>query len=345
MAISCSGFASRLWPFNFAMLQVVDDNKNEDIRTSISDGDEDSDFECEDKSEAPGSMPDLEPANVPLDPRTAPEIPDSKFKPYHQDYLPAEEITDNIFKLLKEPLKKSKSPTKGSIYALSNQDYPGYIKIGRTRLSISSRRKSIERCVSYKLRVYNVNDFCCVQNYQRLEKLIHEELRNVRQKFACYCRKKDPDSDCSTMHGEWFAISEVEASKSINRWRKWMSSGPYTEGALRPMEQLKIDYYNGCAAQVQFRWTDFVEFPWWKLQWIWLCNELHGPRLDKPSCSRWDSLCKHWKSNFLFYFSTLIFSHALFIITDMLPPALISIRYLAFANSMFLGGSALLYAA
>ena len=345
MAISCSGSAFRLWPFNLAMFHLVDDIKSEDTRSSISDSDEDSDPECEDKSEVPGTMLDLDSTNVPLDPRTAPETPDSMFKPYNQGCLHAAEIKDSIFKLLKEPLKKSKSPTKGCIYALSIENYPGYIKIGRTRISIASRRKSIEKCVSYNLRVYNVNDSCRVQHYQRLERLIHEELQNERRTFACHCRKKTTDSDCSMFHGEWFAVSEVEASKVINRWRKWMCSNPYTGGILRPAEQLKIDYLNGLAAQVHFQWSDFVDFPWWKLQWIWLYNELHGPRPENSTCSRWDSLCKHWKSNFLFYLSTLIFSHALFITTAMLPPALISIRYLAFANSIFLGGSAIYYAA
>ena len=339
MAINCSGFASRAWPYNFPMPQLIDDSENGDIWTSA----EDSEFEREDNAETPDTMLDVEPTNVPLDPRTAPETADSKFKPYYQDCLSDEEITDNIFKLLKEPLKKSKNPTKGYIYALSNKDYPGYIKIGRTGVSIAGRRKSIERCVSDKLRVYNFNDFYRVQDYQRLEKLIHEELRNERRKLACHCGKKDTDSDCLIMHGEWFAISEVEASEVINRWRKWMSSEPYTERALRPTEQLKIDYYNGRAAKVHFQWSDFVEFPMWKLQWIWLYNELHGSRLDRPS--RWDSLCKHWKSNLLLYLAGSVYSLALFTISVMLPPALASVLFLAFANSTFVGVSAIWYAA
>ncbi len=323
------------------MLQLGDDSESADIWTS----DEDSESEREDNAEASGPVLDLEPTNVSSDPRAVPQTPGSKFKPYHQGDLPSAEIRDNVFRLLQGPLTQSKTPTKGYIYALSIENCPGYVKIGRTRVSISSRRKAIERCVSYKLQVYNDNDFYRVQNYERLEKLIHEELRNERQKFACCCRKKTADDDCSTMHGEWFAISEVKASEVINTWRKWMSSDPYTERALRPTEQLKIDYYNGYAAKVQFQWTDFVDFPRWKLQWIWLYNELHKSRPDKPSCSRWDSLCKHWKSNLFFYLSTLMFSYALFIILAMLPPALISIRNFAWANSIFLAVSAILYAA
>ena len=323
------------------MVQLVNNSESGDTWTS----DEDSGFEREDHAEAPDTMLDLEPTNVPSDPRAAPKTSGLKFEPYHPRNLPAEEITDNMFKLLKESLKKSKNPSKGYIYALSIENCPGYIKIGRTGLSIASRRKAIERCVSYKLQVYNNNDFYRVQNYQRLEKLIHEELRNERQKFACRCGKKATDNDCSTKHGEWFAISEAKASEVINTWRKWMSTDPYTEGALRPTEQLKIDYYNRYAAKVQFQWTDFVEFPWWKLQWLWLYEELHKSRPQKPNCSRWDSLCKHWKSNVVFYLGTLIFSHALFIVLDIFPLAFIPIRYFAFVNSILLGGSALLYAA
>ena len=323
------------------MLHLVDDSESGDTWTI----DEDSESERENNAEASGTMLDPEPTNVPLDPRTAPKAPGSKFEPYDQGHSSVAEITNNVFKLLKEPLKKSKTTTKGYIYALSIESCPGYIKIGRTAVSIPSRRKAIERCVSYSLRVYNDNDFYRVGNYERLERLIHEELRNQRQKFACRCRKKATDVDCSTVHGEWFAISEVKASEVINRWRKWMSSDPYTEKALRRTEQLKIDYYNGYAAGVQFQWTDFVEFPRWKLLCIWLYNALHESRSDKPSCSRWDSLCKHWKSNTIYYFTTLIYLHALIVVLKNLPPALVSVRYLAFANSIVFGVSAILYAA
>ncbi len=265
------------------------------------------------------------------------------FERYHQDTLSVTEVKHKVFKLLEQSLEPSNNQSQGYVYALSMEQCPGYIKIGYTGDSIKTRIQAIEKCVPYKLQVYNKNDFHLVPNYQRVEKLIHEELRNERRKFACFCRKKATENDCLGMHGEWFAISETEASEVVDRWRKWMSSDPYTERKLRPTEQLRIDYYRSRAAL--FRWTDFVEVPWWKLKWLWLHNELHKPRPEKPNCSRWDSLCKHWMLNLFFLFTTFMFSYALFIILAMLPSALISTRYLALVNSIFLGGSAILYAA
>ena len=324
------------------MSSLIDESWSRYIWTCIGNSDKDSKCEHEDSAQAPGTMPALESMNISLDPPAAPRILGLEFERFHKDHLDVAEVTNNVFKLMKEPLKESKSPAQGYIYALSIKGHPGYVKIGRTGVSIASRRKAIEKCVSYELQVYDNNDFHRIPNYQILEKLIHEELRNERQKFSCRCGRKTTDSDCLTAHGEWFAISPIKASEVINRWRKWISSGPYTEGILRHTEQLKIDYYNGCAA---FQWTDFVEFPRWKLLYIWLSDELHRSRPGKPGCSRWDSLCKHWKSNLTFYVACFIFSYNLFIISAILPSTLISIRFFAFANSIFLGVSAILFAA
>ena len=313
--------------------------------TCIGNSDEDSKYEQEDSAEAPGTMPDLKSTNVPLDPPAAPRILGLEFERYHKDHKDIAEVTDKVFKLMKKPLKRCKDPTRGYIYALSIENYPGYVKIGYTGDSISSRLEAIEKCVSYKLRRYDDNDYYRIPHYQRLEKLIHAELRNERRKFDCRCVKKATANDCSRIHGEWFAISQTEASVVINRWRRWISTDPYTGGTLRPSEQLKIDYYNGCK---DFRWSDFVEFPRWKLQYLWLYNELHRPRPEKLNCSRWDSLCKYWKSNLLFYATTFMLSQTLSVILNRLPSTSIYIGCFILANKTIWGiwgGFALLYAA
>ena len=169
------------------------------------------------------------------------------FEPYDNSELSSTRIKHNVFALLQKDLGMSKDPGQGYVYALSMEQYPGYIKIGRTSVSIVERQKSIERCVRYKLHVFNQNDFYPVPNYERVENLTHEELRNERRKFACPCRKKAPGSDPS-MHDEWFAISEAKAAEVVDRWRKWMYSNPYTELKMRSAEQLKIDYYNVCGS-------------------------------------------------------------------------------------------------
>ena len=304
--------------------------------------DEDSESEWEDSAEASTTMPDLELTNVSLDHPAASHILELKFERYENNHLSPKNVRDNIFNLIKKPLKQSKNPTEGYIYALSIENHPGYIKIGHTRVSIESRLKAIGKCIPYKLRLYDDNDYYRIPNYRRLEMLIHAELHNERRKFDCRCGEKATGNDGLKTHGEWFAISETEASVVINRWRKWMSTDPYSGKVLRATEQLKIDYYNG---RTDFRWSDFMDFPRLKLQYLWLHNELHRPRPEKLNCSRWDSLCKHWGSNLVFYVAYFIFSYALFVVSAILPSALISIGYFAFVNSTFLGSLAIWYAA
>lgn len=260
------------------------------------------------------------------------------FEPYDQS---STQTRPNVFALLQKNLEMSNEPSRGFVYALSMEQYPGYIKIGRTGDSVLKRLGCIERCVGYKLRVFNENDFFKVPNYERVENLVHEELRNERRKFACPCKKNATGND--SMHEEWFAISEAKAAEVIDRWRKWMMSNPYTGLKLRRAEQLKIDYYN-VSPSSSFRWTDFVEFPRWKLLYIWLYNELHQSRPHITNCSRWDSLCKHWKSNLLFCFTTWSLSYIL----NMLPLTSIYIGYYILANKTvwyIWGGFAMFYAA
>ena len=385
MAISCSGFASRLWPFNFAMFQLVDDIKNENTRTSISDSDEDSDSKWKDDTKAAYTLTSVEPSpltpllgtskrpklgqssNIAIDsPAIAAgdrsgfaEAPDPvsknvsprrmrepSFSSHDQGKLRVTNSTNNVFNLLLKDLGNSDDPNQGYVYALSMEGYKGYIKIGCTSVSIATRVMDIQRCVRYNLNVFNENDHHLVPNYKRVEELIHEELRKERRQYPCsVCppNKTAMGTSYPKWHNEWFEISEARASEVVDKWRDYMWSDPYCKGQLRPTERLKIAYYRRCA--VQLPWTDFVKFPRWKLPRIWLYEELYTSRPHKRNCSRWDSLCEHWKSNLVFFLGTLIFSHTLFIVLAMLPPAFISIRHLALANSIFLGGSALLYAA
>ena len=266
------------------------------------------------------------------------------FEPYDEE-LSSEEITHNVFELLQQDLRMSKDLGWGYIYALS---MPGYIKIGRTRVSITDRLAAVERCAGCKLRVFNKSDYSIVPNYERVEKLIHEELRNERRRFACPCRKKATGSEPS-MHDEWFAISEAKAAEVIDRWRKYMYSAPYTELKLRPAERLKIDYYNMCGSfPGSFQWNNFINFPRWKIQYMWLYNELFGSRPQRPGCSRWESLCKHWKSNLLFYATPIMLLETLSFNLNKLPSTPVYIGYLVLVNKIIWGvwgGFALLYAA
>ena len=263
--------------------------------------------------------------------------------PFDKDPLSLTEINCNILDLLQQPLEQ-KSLTEGHVYAFSIEDYSGYMKIGQTKNLIPRRAKEIERCIQpYNLKANNPDDFRRFSNYKRVERLVFAELRNKRRRLRCNCKATTTDIDYVTDHAEWFAIGEDEAFAVVNRWRNWMASDPYIEGMLRPSEQLKIDYYKAHPSRVQ--WNEFMNFPRWKSWYIWFYQKLHKRRAEKRSCSRWDSLRKHWMLNLIIYTSTLLFSYALFFARILLPSTYVSIHYFVFTNGIMLGGLAILYAA
>ena len=291
------------------------------------------------------------------------------FNRYHQDIMPVSQLTHNVFDLMREPLEQNKSKKcsskkktmgnqdEGYIYILYIEGYEGYVKIGRTEKKIEKRQKQINKCIKYPLKIIKGEDFCAVPNHKRVERLIHEELRNDRRKFPCDCgrtaRKKNDceESDGLTMHGEWFQLGQARACEVVGRWRKWMSSGPYVEGHLRPLEQLRIDYYDKNpqlkrkmkTVGNEWRWNDFMNFPGWKFRYLWIYNELHKSRPERSNCSRWESLRKYWKSNVVLCLVFVLLSCFFFVAKDCLPLAPISV--FVSLHSIVFCGLTILYAA
>lgn len=279
------------------------------------------------------------------------------FEAYHKGRIPITRVTHKVFDTMQTVLSGKKDSDDGHIYTLRLAERPGFVKIGRTKNPIDKRKSQISRCITYSLEVINDDDYCPVENHTRVERLIHEELRNYRQSFRCACKQSKPHSDPSdgmTTHGEWFAIDEAKAVEVVTRWRKWMSTKPYRDGSLKLREKQRINVYrkdsNRMNAMVvgqddDWRWHIFMRHTPWQLRLLWLYANLFEERYERPTCSPWDSLWKHWKSNVLFGLVFFLLSCFLFALSEFL---LLSFEFApspALLNTLVLGSGAILYAA
>jgi len=287
------------------------------------------------------------------------------FHPSHPETRSISEIIYAIFELMKKPLSDRKDLDKGHIYTLRIPERPGYIKIGRTKDTIRKRQSQINVCIKYALEAINDDDRCKVPNHTRVETLIHTELYNYREFFSCTCRRKSNSRqhDCegfggSTKHGEWFKIDETKAAEVVGRWRTWMSSKPYCDGALRPTEKMRIEDYSEnldrmnsmiTANGKDWRWDKFMRFSRLRLCFIWLRimlhEERHKGRPVKLTRSRWDSLWTDWQVNLLFYFTFFVFSLMISVVSNLLPSTVGFVPVFPLINSVTLGSWAILYAA
>ncbi len=100
---------------------------------------------------------------------------------------------------------------RGYIYILSNEDDPGLVKIGYTQNVARRLVQWRKDCgIDYHLE-YQSHE---IPFAQRIEKIIHAELRPVRYLKACPGHPK--------LHKEWFRISLEGAKKTVDYWIHWM---------------------------------------------------------------------------------------------------------------------------
>lgn len=287
-----------------------------------------------------------------------------KFSPYHNPKLKVLQITHEVFKEMQKSLIYSKKDDYGCIYTLSMEDYPGYIKIGRTTRPIEKRQSEINACIPYKLKVINDDDRCQFAHHSRVESLIIAALGNARQSFECPCKKtrKQKLHDCEgfsglTKHGEWFKIDEATAIETVRRWRSWMSLGPYLDGLLRWSEETRVCYYSRnpdrmksmlASDEESWHWDEFMKISnarlWNMRVQNFLFRERHEGSPVKPTSSRWDSLWTHWQANLLFFVTFFVVSLALSLVSILLPSTVGNTLF-PLINSLILGSGAIFYAA
>ena len=211
------------------------------------------------------------------------------------------ENTYSVFDLMKENIVKSNF-NDGWIYILRSATNPHLLKIGSTSKTARERKIRITHCIGTELKVLDVENLFRTPNHFRVEKLIHRELYNFEKKLNC--------KTCKKAHKEWFEVSEEKAVEVVERWKRWMSTDPYSNGQLSHPEVLRIDSCAKNAAVMRgmispdgqsWRWDDFMATPPFYFKYLRLSAFLFAKRFTgKSDHSRWESLLCHWKSNLAF---------------------------------------------
>jgi hypothetical protein len=126
---------------------------------------------------------------------------------------------------------------EGFIYIFKSDDYPGYVKIGKTKRKPADRIKEWERQHKFTcIYVVDPNDKL-FKHYGIVEQLVQAELWNERRSFKCKkCGKEHQfmmGDRVGTVHGEWFEVTEAHALEVVEKWRSWIvTHRPYTRRAI-----------------------------------------------------------------------------------------------------------------
>ena len=241
------------------------------------------------------------------------------FERYHSEEKSVGVIVDNIFgEIVKDnPSTSVDGEHTGCIYIIRIVGRPGYVKIGVTEGPISVRLKQLQSCTTIDLQVIGDLGATRIPFYKRVERLIHMDLCNKRHFFRCQCKQAQKKhhssaSDGLTKHGEWFAVSEPEAKKTVEKWKAWMQSRPYSEDGRLEKEWERIvnycrehpSYYRKTVIieeQTEERWKSFMNGSY---DHHWLRRQLLDSRRGKANQpgkpSRWVSIQNNWKENMLF---------------------------------------------
>ena len=256
------------------------------------------------------------------------EIPDFlDFKPFYTEEESVGTIVNNIFNKTEEniPSVESEGPTHGYIYIFRIVGRPGYVKIGITEGPIRPRLKQVQSCTKFKLEVLGQSSPTLIRFYERAEKLIHMDLRNKRHYFKCKCKrtKAGHDSEANdglTKHGEWFAVSESEAEKVVEKWKGLMQLEPYNEdGELKLEWKTRIknceahpDYFRTTVPTEEKnneRWKSFMNGYYDHSLFRQVFLDARPKKDNRPArASRWVSLKDNWKDNALFWWSHSLLS-------------------------------------
>ncbi|KAH7313119.1 T5orf172 domain-containing protein [Rhexocercosporidium sp. MPI-PUGE-AT-0058] len=136
---------------------------------------------------------------------------------------------------------KKAATKEGYIYILKAPQFfarerPGQMPLVKIGMAMNPDRRVKEISKSCKMddleRVSDTEDSSC-RNYYKIEKLVHDELADYKQGLIC-AGKHRTKKDVETEHREWFAVSEIVALQTVQRWRRFMDQEPYDgRGILR----------------------------------------------------------------------------------------------------------------
>ena len=107
------------------------------------------------------------------------------------------------------------------IFEVQNVNVPArpVLKIGRTARPLWQRRQELERCLRRPIRIVHHSVYRKTLHFERLERVVHASSDARRHQFLC--------QKCQRIHSEYFCISPATASRTLDRWRKWLETEPY----------------------------------------------------------------------------------------------------------------------
>ena len=262
------------------------------------------------------------------------EMPDSlDFKPFYSEKEKEEKeekvgtTINKIFHKMKRKISSAESQraTHGYIYIFRIVGRPGYVKIGVTEGPIERRLKQVQSCTKFKLEVLGQSSPTLIRYYERAEKLIHMDLRNKRHFFECKCKQEkavhsSEANDGLTKHGEWFAVSESEAEKVVEKWKGLMHLEPYNEDG-----ELKLDWktrIKNCQTHPGYfketvpaeekndeRWKSFMNGYYDHSLFRQVFLDARPKTDNRPARpSRWVLMKDNWKDNALFWLTHSLLS-------------------------------------
>jgi hypothetical protein len=152
------------------------------------------------------------------------------FGPYFKDQWTIPRINKAILKKIAAPLECHK---KGWVYMFRRKNLSEMVKIGFTKSDPDARMRQQMQACKFEI---EFREHYEVDNPQRVESLIHAELRLFRRKEvscngvdACISKEKARKGEGGKEHGEWFEVTTEKAAKVMLRWVKWMNCQPYSQ--------------------------------------------------------------------------------------------------------------------
>jgi len=173
--------------------------------------------------------------------------PFEKVRPYEDDYADKSEF-NRIQRTIREGLDW-KDRLDGYIYLYQVEGNEGFVKLGYTSRTINTRHQEwTDSCNREIKSLYPLSSHSVVKlpNARRIEALCHAELHNRRVRTYC--------NGCLKDHIEWFEVSPEYAVSIINKWSKWMMTGPYYARPLRGVTKCYLQ------AEEQRRTNNMDEF-------------------------------------------------------------------------------------
>ncbi len=147
-----------------------------------------------------------------------PVAPSDGFRPYSEKPYKNPSLSAALTEIIYRPTNE----TSGYIYIFWEKGVYGAMKIGRTA-NLDRRLKEwnngCKRDHGYHPATKN-KQLDMIPHVNRIESLIHMELRQYRRLRRC--------DECSKDHDEWFQAPENYVVSVLQKWQAWIKQAPYT---------------------------------------------------------------------------------------------------------------------